>query len=100
MKFTEEDGIIPAYHALYRSHHGVEDSLDREDIRTIMGYIKRSSGYGYRETLIMSQHRIISQVVIEEIEKLGYTIKCEVRPHWNEKSAQRGMVQYDWRISW
>jgi len=100
MKFTEEDGIIPASLALYRSHHGVEDSLDREDIRTIMGYIKRSSGYGYRDTMLMSHHRPISQTVIDEIEKLGYTIKCDTRPHWDDDRAKRGLVQYDWRINW
>ncbi len=79
MKFTKEDGVITAKEATNRCKNGKDDSVVREQIRTIMVRIKLLSGYGIN--IIKEQTSTIYQKLqnetIKELEKLGYIVKQE-----------------------
>lgn len=91
MRFSEEDGVLSAAQARARTTVGVEDSLIREEMRSIMALIKQRSGYGYSNAYVIAQRRRVNDQVVLLLDHYGYKVKSELR---------EGTVYYDWVISW
>ena len=98
MKFTEEDGIISAAEARLRSIDGTEDSQQRESIRMAMEYIKRSSYYGHRVTVLLRLPEWQSLKTFPETQKMFEDWGYEIRE--TEHVEPSSNKTYSWYISW